>query len=66
MALPIVGPDISMLDAFNFAKQLGVKVAIPVHYDWIVAGADSYKEFAGFANMPFEVRVLADGESTEL
>jgi L-ascorbate metabolism protein UlaG (beta-lactamase superfamily) len=66
MALPITGPDISMLDAFTFAKQLGVKVAIPVHYNWIKVDPQSYKEFAQFAEMPFELRVLADGESTEV
>jgi L-ascorbate metabolism protein UlaG (beta-lactamase superfamily) len=64
MALPITGPDISMLDAFNFAKKLGVKVAIPIHYRWMGADAETYRQFA--SGMPFEVRVLADGESTEL
>ncbi len=64
MALPITGPDISMLDAFNFAEKLGVKVAIPVHYRWMGADAETYKQFA--AKRPFEVRVLADGESTEI
>lgn len=64
MALPITGPDISMLDAFNFAEKLGVKVAIPVHYRWMGADADTYKQFA--KARPFEVRVLADGESTEI
>ncbi|HKX24036.1 MAG TPA: MBL fold metallo-hydrolase [Candidatus Saccharimonadales bacterium] len=64
MALPITGPDISMLDAFNFAEKLGVKVAIPVHYRWMGADADTYKQFA--RSRPFEVRVLADGETTEI
>lgn len=66
MALPINGPDISMLDAFNFAKQLGVKVAIPVHYTWMGGDVVTYKQFAEGSGMPFELRVLADGESTEL
>ncbi len=64
MALPITGPDISMLDAFNFAEKLGVKVAIPVHYHWMGADVETYKQFA--KARPFEVRVLADGESTEI
>lgn len=64
MALPITGPDISMLDAFNFAKKLGVEVAIPIHYLWMGADAETYKQFA--RGMPFEVRVLDDGESTEI
>jgi L-ascorbate metabolism protein UlaG (beta-lactamase superfamily) len=64
MALPITGPDISMLDAFNFAEKLGVKVAIPVHYRWMGADAETYKQFA--SHRPYEVRVLADGESTDI
>jgi L-ascorbate metabolism protein UlaG (beta-lactamase superfamily) len=66
MALPITGPDISMMDAFNFAKQLGVKVAIPVHDRWFGANAQIYSEFAKNNHMPFELRVLKDGESTQL
>ena len=66
MALPITGPDISMMDAFNFAKQLGVKVAIPVHDRWFGANAETYSEFARMSKMPFELRALKDGESTEL
>jgi L-ascorbate metabolism protein UlaG (beta-lactamase superfamily) len=66
MALPISGPDISMLDAFNFAKQVGAKVAIPVHYRWMGADAHAYKDFAEWSKQPFELRVLEDGESTEL
>lgn len=64
MALPITGPDISMLDAFNFAQKLGVKVAIPIHYRLMGADAAVYKRFG--SNRPFEIRVLDDGESTEL
>jgi L-ascorbate metabolism protein UlaG (beta-lactamase superfamily) len=66
MALPITGPDISPLDAFNFAKQLGVKLAIPIHYDNYGARPEVYKQAAERLQMPFEVRVLADGESTEV
>lgn len=66
MALPITGPDISMMDAFNFAKQLGVKVAIPVHDKWFGAHIDTYSQFAKNNKMPFELRALKDGESTEL
>lgn len=66
MALPINGPDISMLDAFNFAKKLGVKVAIPVHYTWMGGDAETYSQFAAGNRMPFELRVLADGQSTDI
>jgi L-ascorbate metabolism protein UlaG (beta-lactamase superfamily) len=66
MALPITGPDISALDAFNFAKQVGVKVAIPIHYDGYGANVGLYQKIVEGSGMPFELRVLADGESTEL
>lgn len=66
IALPINGPDISMKDAFDLAIQLKAKVAIPIHYDKLGGKPDVYKAFAEMVDMPFEVRVLADGESTEL
>lgn len=66
LALPITGPDISVKDAFDFARQLEAKVVIPIHYDKLGAKPDMYKKYAEKAKMPFEVRVLADGESTKL
>lgn len=66
LALPITGPDISILDAINFAKQVGAKVAIPIHYTAIPADPDVFKAYAGKASADFEVRVLADGESTNI
>jgi L-ascorbate metabolism protein UlaG (beta-lactamase superfamily) len=35
LGLPINGPDISLMDAFNFAKQLSSKEIIPIHYDYL-------------------------------
>lgn len=66
LALPIVGPDISLLDAANFARQLGAKVAIPIHFDGIPASPDVFKEYAQKGKLDCEIRVLSDGESTEL
>jgi L-ascorbate metabolism protein UlaG (beta-lactamase superfamily) len=66
LALPITGPDISILDAINFAKQVKAKVAIPIHYTAIPADPDVFAAYAGKGNADFEVRVLADGESTEI
>lgn len=66
LALPITGPDISILDAINFAKQVGAKVAIPIHYDGIPADPHVFAAYAGKGESGFEIRVLADGESTEL
>lgn len=66
MALPIQGPDISMRDAFAFARQLGVKQAIAIHYDKMGAKPEVFAKFAHMTKMPFELRVLGDGESLEL
>ncbi len=66
LALPITGPDISMKDAFDFAKKLEAKTVIPIHYDKLGASPDVYKAFADRLQMPFETIVLADGESIEL
>lgn len=66
MALPIAGPSISANDAYNFAIQLGVKVAIAVHYTVYKADPEIIRSFAEQNGAPFELRVLADGESTEV
>jgi L-ascorbate metabolism protein UlaG (beta-lactamase superfamily) len=66
LALPITGPDISILDAINFAKQVKAKVAIPIHYTAIPADPKVFAAYADKGGASFEVRILADGESTEI
>lgn len=66
LALPITGPDISLLDAANFARQLGAKVVIPIHYDGIPANPDVFKQYVAKGDLQFEVRVLKEGQSTQL
>jgi L-ascorbate metabolism protein UlaG (beta-lactamase superfamily) len=66
LALPITGPDISILDAINFAKQVKAKVAIPIHYTAIPASPEVFADYAKKGGVDFEVRILADGQSTEL
>lgn len=66
LALPIIGPDISIKDAFNFAKQLSIKNAVPIHYDFLGLKPEIVKSFAERFNMPFKVHILKNGESTEL
>lgn len=66
LALPITGPDVSMKDAFAFAKKLGAKTAIPIHYDTLGANADIYKTFAERFNMPFVLEILSVGDSLEI
>jgi L-ascorbate metabolism protein UlaG (beta-lactamase superfamily) len=66
VALPITGPDISILDAINFAKQLKAKLVIPIHYTAIPADPNIFAQYAAKGGSDFEVRILADGESSEL
>lgn len=35
LAVPLSGPDISLHDAFAFAKQVSAKNVIPIHYDYL-------------------------------
>lgn len=67
LALPITGPDISMYDAFVFAKQVEAKVVIPIHYQAIPADPHVFAEYMHKPGDPgFEIRVLSDGQSTEV
>lgn len=68
LALPITGPDISMKDAFAFAKQVGAKVAIPVHYDVIGANPEVYAKFVSFfpQEFMFVIKPLNIGETAEV
>jgi L-ascorbate metabolism protein UlaG (beta-lactamase superfamily) len=65
VALPIAGPSISFYEAFKFAKSVGAKKIIPIHYDnsGLFPGNPH-----GFAQVfkDAEVIVLEDGESVEL
>lgn len=66
LAVPITGPDISMKEAFDFAKKVKAKKVIPIHYDKLGAKPDVYRHFAERLHMPFQVIVLEDGDTTEL
>jgi L-ascorbate metabolism protein UlaG (beta-lactamase superfamily) len=66
LALPITGPDISFKDAYDFAKQLGAKTLIPVHYDNMGANPVVFKMFAQWSNFDYKITTLDNGESTEL
>jgi L-ascorbate metabolism protein UlaG (beta-lactamase superfamily) len=66
LALPIAGPDISILDAINFADQLQAKVVIPMHFHSISLDPKAFAQYAEWGKRTFEVRILDDGESTEL
>ena len=64
LALPITGPDISLKDAYSFARQLNAKVTVPIHYDYIGTKPEVLKNSAAKAG--FELRILEVGQSTEL
>lgn len=66
LAVPIQGPDISFKDAFDFAKQIGAKRLLPIHYDTMGAKPDMLKKFCEWFNLPYEITILGTGESTEI
>jgi L-ascorbate metabolism protein UlaG (beta-lactamase superfamily) len=66
LAGPLTGPDVSMMDACNLAKQVGAKTYIPVHYDLIGTKPQTLINFTQWFKMPFEIKALDVGEATEL
>ncbi len=64
LALPITGPDISLRDANDFAKQVGAKTAIPVHYDFIGTKPEVLERLGG--DKPYQIKILGISESTEI
>jgi len=66
LALPITGPDISIKDAFSFVKQVGARMAIPVHYDFIGTKPEVVASFIERYNLDLDLRILALGEATEI
>jgi len=66
LALPIIGPDISIRDAFAFAKQVSAKSVIPIHYDLLGLKPEVVESFAKRFEMPFKVHILKSGDTIEL
>src|SRR3990167_1636796 len=66
LAVPIAGPDISIKDAFDFAKQASAKVVIPIHYGVMGAKPDFFVMLSTRFKMPFEIHTLQNGESLEI
>ena len=66
LVLPIIGPDISLKDSFEFAKQLSAKNTIPVHYDFLGLKPEVAESFAVANKMPFKMHVLKAGQSVDL
>lgn len=66
MALPVIGPDISVKDAFAFASQLNVKNIVPVHYDIFGLKAETIEMFAKNYEFNFNFKILKNSESVAL
>ena len=66
LALPIIGPDISIKDAFAFTRRLAAKNVIPIHYDFLGLKPEVVEYFAKSNGMPFKIHTLKGGESVEL
>lgn len=64
LAMPLNGPDISMHDAFMFAKQVKAKTVIPIHYDFM---GGNPKFFAMTAEkIGITTHTIDNGQSVEL
>lgn len=64
-AIPIAGPTINFENVWKLAKSLKAKVIVPMHYSSPKFPAD-LAEFAKENKFGIEVKILADGESTEI
>lgn len=64
----VAGPDISPRDVVDFAKSVGCKKLIPLHYsNHVFPGSkDSVQTWFDWSDMDVEVLALADGESAEI
>jgi L-ascorbate metabolism protein UlaG (beta-lactamase superfamily) len=63
-ALAIGHPSLSFLGVLDFAKSLGVKVLIPIHYDAYLRDPEEVKKASEIYHYGIEIRPLRDGEET--
>jgi L-ascorbate metabolism protein UlaG (beta-lactamase superfamily) len=66
LAVPMLGPDVSIKDACDFAKQVSMATAIPIHYDSFGAKPDFFVNVSKLYDMPFNVMPLSIGKTVEL
>jgi L-ascorbate metabolism protein UlaG (beta-lactamase superfamily) len=64
LAVPISGPDISLKDAYAFAKQVAAKQVIPIHYDYLGGNPDFFDSTAQKAGI--KTHALNIGESVNI
>jgi L-ascorbate metabolism protein UlaG (beta-lactamase superfamily) len=65
-ALPVVGPDISTKDVFEFIKQLGCQTVVPMHYDTFAVNIDLLCKFAKEIVPDVHMLVLENGATAEV
>lgn len=65
LAVPINGPDVSLKDAFAFAKQVSAKNLIPIHYDYLGGNPDVFLDVAD-SSFGIKGKALKNGESVEI
>jgi L-ascorbate metabolism protein UlaG (beta-lactamase superfamily) len=63
LALPITGPDISLKDAIDFAKQVNAKISLPIHYNYIGTKPEVYKTAADRVGL--QTTILAVGQNAQ-
>lgn len=63
-ALAYGHPSLSTTGVLDFAKSLGAKLLIPIHYDAYPRDPEELKKFGD--GLGIEVRVLKNGEETEI
>jgi L-ascorbate metabolism protein UlaG (beta-lactamase superfamily) len=64
LVAPINGPDVSLKDAYDFAKQVQAKTVIPVHYDYLGGKPEVFADVGkgiGVSAHPLDI-----GQSVEL
>lgn len=66
LAVPMLGPDVSIRDACDFAKQVQAKTVIPIHYDVFGAKPDFLVRVTSLFKMPFTAAPLEVGDSVEI
>lgn len=62
--LPIGHPSLTNEDVIEFAKSLGCKLLIPIHYDAYPRDPNDFKKLA--EPLGIEIRPLANGEETTI
>lgn len=62
VAAPIAGPSVSMHAAYEFVREAQASTVVPIHYDAFIAKPEQFAKACDIA----DVRVLGDGESTDV